>query len=293
MKAAIIVDSTAGLSQETRQHPDVYEIDLTIQFMDGEIMKDTTDLEANQNFYKKMKSYEQLPTTSQPQIGIYYELMETLIQKGYDTVYAIHLSSGISGTYQSALLVAQEYADRINSYVIDTKSASIVMHELVIRALDMLSDTDNINRDYIYDVLVWTAKNSYLEFMVEDLFNLTKGGRLSSTGAIVGSMLKIRPILTFDQEGKLGVCHKIRTTKKVYQHFQSLIEEALIQHPQGFNVRIAHTNALEQAQILKQVIDDTTQGKVTCRIDVLTPVLGTHTGEGLVGLGIMPHLPHH
>lgn len=291
MRAAIIVDSTAALSQELRQHPDVYQLDLTIHFSDGNQLKDTTDLQKNQAFYQKLRECDELPTTSQPFVGNYYDLMDELVEKRYDTVYAIHLSSGISGTYQSAQVVAQEYSTYIKTYVIDTKSASVVMHELVIQALTMISDEKPLSREKIYEKLTWIVNHAYVEFMVQDLMNLTKGGRLSSTGAIVGSMLQIRPILTFNEKGELEVIHKIRTTKKVMRHFQEIALEAEKNYPQGFSLAIAHTNALQNAMALKTMIEDALEGRVTCRIDVLTPVLGTHTGEGLFGIGIIPHYP--
>lgn len=290
MKAAIIVDSTAGISQELHQQADVYQVDLTIHFPDGSQISDTTDEDINQEFYEKIKTSHQLPTTSQPQIGLYYELMDDLIDEGYDTIYAIHLSGAISGTYQSAKLIQQEYKSKVNMYVINTRSASIVMHELVIRTLSMIEDS-NISPDAIFDQLQWIVDHAYLQFMVQDLFNLTKGGRLSYTGALVGSMLKIHPILTFNEAGELSLSHKIRTTKKVMKHFQEMVADAKDKFPQGFTVAIAHSNALKLANELKVIIDDILPENQTCRVDILTPVLGTHTGEGLFGLGIIPNLP--
>ena len=91
MKAAVIVDSTAYLSEALAQHPDVYQVALSVNFSDGSVMKDTSDLQLLNEFYTRLKSESQLPTTSQPQPGDYLALLDQLVAAGYDTVYAIHL----------------------------------------------------------------------------------------------------------------------------------------------------------------------------------------------------------
>ena len=84
MKAAVIVDSTAYLSEALAQHPDVYQVALSVNFSDGSVMKDTSDLQLLNEFYTRLKSESQLPTTSQPQPGDYLALLDQLVAAGYD-----------------------------------------------------------------------------------------------------------------------------------------------------------------------------------------------------------------
>lgn len=285
MKTAIIVDSTAGLPKELLNHPDIYQVDLNIHFNDGFSMTDTIDVKENSVFYQKLTASTVLPTTSQPLVGDYYTLVENLIKDGYDGILAIHLSSAISGTYNSAVMVLEEYQAQIQSFVVDSRSASIGMLNMVQEALQLKNK--NYPLETIYAEVEQLVLHTEIRFMVQDLNNLSKGGRLSTAEALIGNMLKIKPVITFDAMGKLVVHDKIRTSKKVYQSFIEWIERNL-QLNRDFDIQIAHANAFEDAEKLAELIRQTYGDQFTCQISILTPVLGTHTGQGLVGLGILP-----
>lgn len=286
MKTALIVDSTAGLTSPLIDHPDIYKLDLVINFNDGNTMPDTVDPEKNQIFYQKLSQVEVLPTTSQPQVGLYYLLVDELIQKGYQAVIAIHLSGKISGTYATAKMVLDEHKDQILSYVIDSKGASVGIEHMAEEFIQM--NDSEMTLDSIYQNLLWLVDRTSIRFMVQDLNNLTKGGRLSSTEALLGNMLKIRPVLKFDEQGNMIVHDKIRTTKKVYANFIEWIKEEQNLRDYDFDIYIAHTDAYDEAVRLADLIEENFPGQYSCKIRVLTPVLGTHTGQGLVGMGILP-----
>ena len=251
MKAAVIVDSTAYLSEALAQHPDVYQVALSVNFSDGLVMKDTSDLQLLNEFYTRLKSESQLPTTSQPQPGDYLALLDQLVATGYDTVYAIHLSSEISGTYQTAHMLLSEYEDKLQAYAVDSGSSCMVMEG--------------------------------------DLNNLVKGGRLSASSALLGNILQIRPLLHFE-EGKIAVSEKIRTTKKVYRRMVELVAEWQTRYPQGVHVGIGQAGAPEDLKVLDEMMKDAYPGMPLSYTNI-GPVIGTHTGDGTKGLGIVPKLP--
>lgn len=288
MKLAIIVDSTAGLMPPLSQHPDIFQVNLSINFADGQSLVDSVDDAVNKKFYQRLAQVDVLPTTSQPQIGEYFALMDRIVDQGYDAVIAFHLSGKISGTAASAQLVMNDYQDQLQTYVVDSKSASVAVLGMVRQCLAL------VERGYDFKQLIQAMEalvdKSKVYFMVQDLNNLTKGGRLSATGAMLGNVLKIRPILTFDQAGEMVVYDKIRTTKKVYQEFQAWAEDLVAACPQGYDIAIVHTDAYDQAEELYQQFAQVFGQESLLPIGWASPVLGTHTGKGLVGFGVLPHI---
>lgn len=285
MKLAIIVDSTAGLPADLAGHPDIYQVNLSINFPDNSSMEDSTDPKVNDDFYQKLASSTTLPTTSQPLIGKYYELMDEIVDKAYEGVICIHLSGNISGTTSTAHMLIEEYSHMLATHVIDSKSASVAVVGMVKQVLRM--NQDDFAFDEMVNLLQRLVEETKVYFMVQDLYNLTKGGRLSGAGAIVGTMLKIRPILTFDSQGQMIVCEKIRTNKKVYARFIEWIKEANNQFPKGYEIAIVHTQSQDQAIELEELIQQQV-ADIETSIGILSPVLGVHTGQGLVGFGILP-----
>ncbi|MCW6674816.1 DegV family protein [Aerococcaceae bacterium NML160702] len=288
MKSAIIVDSTSYLDEKLSGHPDVYTVNLSVHFHDGSDLMDTANYEEQQAFYARLLKETHLPTTSQPKPGDYYALLDQLIEADYEVVYCVHLSSEISGTFQTAQMITDEYKDKLTIYCVNSKAASIVMGRMVEQALDDIQK--GLAPSEIHEHLIWFANESRVYLMVEDLNNLVKGGRLSATSAFLGGMLKIRPLLYFDAAGKITLFEKIRTNKKVYRRWHELIEESLAKYPQGVRVAFAHGDALAEIEEVKQELSQSFP-QVNFSIGSLGPVVGAHTGKGVKGMGIMPNLP--
>lgn len=289
MKTAIIVDSTAYLSKDLRNHPDFYQVTLSLVFEDGKVFMDTAHEADHRDFFRYLSQSASLPKTSQPQPGTYYQLIDQLIEKGYDSVVAIHLSSGISGTYQTACVIAQDYQGKIDIRVIDARSSCIVIETLARQALDLVED--NFSLDQIVQSLTWLREETITYLMVENLDNLVKGGRVSPSAATVGQLLKIRPVLMFTQEGEIVLYKKIRTNRKVYQHWLDLAHELESKYPQGFKILLTHANAPDEIEELTSMIRNDFPD-IDLYINHIGPVIGTHTGEGSVGLALMPNLTH-
>ncbi|MBK0347959.1 DegV family protein [Aerococcaceae bacterium zg-ZJ1578] len=287
MKTAFIVDSTAGINEQLKAHPDVYEVILTVQFADGEIFKDTTDEESVIAFYEKLQQESTLPKTAQPSPGEYYQLIEHLVEQGYDSVIAIHLSSKLSGTYQTANMILQEYQGKLKTACIDSKGTSVVIENMLEQALHFYEAAE-LSFDEIVRQLEWLARESHIYMMIEDLNNLVKGGRLSAANAFLGGLLQIKPLLEFTETGEVALFEKIRTEKRVYRRWADLIQAALEKYPKGIHVRFGHSNALEAAKTAQKMMQELFPQVISFSIGYLTPVVGVHGGSGVQGMAIIP-----
>lgn len=287
MKTAIITDSTAYLEGDLCNHPDIYILELTTTFQDGTQFPDSADPKIQAEFYDKLKSSAELPTTSQPSPGKYMELIEKLITDGYERLLCIHLSQTFSGTYQTAKMITSQYADQIQAYVIDSKGVSVVMEALIVKALELLEN--DVEFEEICEKLDWAAKNSTIYLTVDDLEYLVKGGRLNLGAAKIGNFLKIKPLLYVDENGKVDVLDKIRTDKKVNRCLAKLAREDADKFPDG--ILLGFANAVDEDR-MQDTIEAVTEKvpELTYKTATLGPVIGTHTGAGTVGMATIPKI---
>lgn len=281
MKTAIIVDSAAGLDDKLLNHPDVYPLLLSLNLPNGETMLDTNDAQLLSSFYTELNQMSTLPTTSQPAYGTYLELMESLVTKGYERVFCVHLSSGISGTYQTACMVAQEFSDSLQVQVIDSKAASVIMAQLVRELLQWIEA--DIDTDRIVARAQWCVEHAKIYLSVSDMKNLAKGGRISSATALLGGMLQIRPLLMFDN-GQIVLFEKIRTDKKVVKRLVGIAEEWIMS--KTGKVFFAEADALNEMYQLRETI-----GEESIPIEALSAAIGVHTGAGTKAIAFFPFLP--
>ncbi len=285
MKTAIIIDSTAYANDELKNHPDIYELDLTVTFDDGTQFVDSSDLKVQEEFYAKLQQSETLPQTSQPSPGIYVQLVQEIIDKGYDQLLCIHLAQTFSGTYQTAKMLTSEFADQIKVHVVDSKGVSLIIGTLVEQALDMIEK--GLSFEEICENTEWSAKRGTIYLTVSDLDNLVKGGRLNSSVASVGNLLRVRPLLCVDEEGKVSVLEKIRTDKKVNKRLAEIAKEDLEQSPNGMILKFAHAVDEERLQETIKVVHQAVP-ELEYEVGTLGPVIGTHAGVGTVGMGTIP-----
>lgn len=287
MKTAYIIDSSASLSDNLQNHPDVYVQNLEVTW--GDIAyTDTTDIDVMKEFYNRLVSSKDLPKTSQPKQGELIEAYEEITLKGYDTVIVITLASAISGTFSTFQMISEHYNRRLDIRMIDSRGTSFIEERMLNYAIEL--NEANVSIDTIEEKLNWFADNSKIYVVIEDLDAIVKGGRLNSMSAFIGSTLKIRPILHFNQEGKVEVFEKVRTTKKVYQRYLTLVDEAVKVYPNGIELALAHGDCEVKALKVKALIEGK-YPQMKFRVGYLTPVLGTHAGKNSLGIGILPILP--
>ncbi len=288
MKQAIIIDSTAYLPEELKQLPHIYQVDLQVNFEDGSQIIDN-NLHVRE-FIEKMRDYDTIPTTSQPSVGVYSELYQSLIDEGYQTVYCIHLSSGISGTYQTALMLSEHYASEIDSYVIDSKGAAIVIEILTRQCLMMIDK--QVAPVEIFNILQNNANAGSIYLMVETTENLVKSGRLNRSLAMIGSMLKVIPLLYFNELGEIVLFEKIRTKRRVKQRWMDLIQEGFQKYPEGFVLGFAHADDQSSIeQFIKEAKEKFPEYKEDIYVSEMGPVIVSHTAAKSKGICLMPMIP--
>ena len=276
MKTAILTDSTAYIPKELRVRHNIYMIPLSVNF-GTESYQEEVDMTAEQ-FYAEMNEREELPTTSQPPLGMFVDLFEKLAEE-YDAVLSIHLSSGISGTYNGAVTVAR-MVDDIKVFPFDSEMSCMVQGFYALEASHMASEGKA--PEEILARLEKMKQSMRAYFMVDDLTNLKRGGRLSGAQALIGSLLQVKPILHFDDK-VIVPFEKIRTRKKAINRVYELFNED-VEKNEPMRAVVIHANRPDEAQKMKQEIE----GKyphVECFISYFGAVIGTHLGEGAIGLG--------
>lgn len=289
MKIAYIVDSTASLSDELAGRSDVFQVHLSVTFKDGSIFKDTTDEAALKSFYQRLAKEEEIPKSSQPQVGEYYEVVEEIISKGFDTIIALHIGKGISGTYQSADMVLNEYQEqgKLNYYLIDSNGTSFIIEHLLEQTIEQIEK--GISIDETVEKIEKLVEDTQIYLVVDDLNYLVRGGRLGAGSAFIGSLFKIKPIVYFADDGNVKPFDKVRTNSRVVKLWERLIEEAMDKFNGKIKIAIAHGDIETEAYQIKKRFENMYPG-ISCRVGYLTPALGVHGGPGSKGLGILPYL---
>lgn len=276
MKTAIVTDSTAYIPEALRKQHNIHMIPLNVIFGE-ESYQEELELKV-EDFYIEVKNRPNLPSTSQPAIGQFVELYENL-GKEYDAVISIHLSSGISGTYQGALAAA-DMVDNIKVYPFDSEISAMIQGFFVLEAAEMAQEGKAPEDIMARMEEIKLTKRAY--FMVDDLSHLQRGGRLSSAQAIVGSLLQVKPLLHFVDK-KIVPFEKIRTRKKAIKRIFELFEEDASKQ-QPMRAVLIHANREEEVQAYKAELQEK-YPHVEFYISYFGPVIGTHLGEGAIGLG--------
>lgn len=236
-----------------------------------------------EDFYAALKSGK-TSSTSQINPAVYVEFFTPFLEQGEDIIY-IGLTSGLSGTYQSALLakdmLLEDFPER-KIYIMDNACASAGLGyfwHLVAKKKEEGLSIDELKK--------WVEENHNRVahwFIVGDLFHLQRGGRLSFAEAMLGSALKIKPIIGVDGQGKLFVENKVRGLKKSMDYLISKINDTLDDRERS--LFIAHGDNEEAALELKEkILEKTAVSDIT--ITKIGPVIGSHTGPGMLAVLFM------
>ncbi|WP_102344858.1 DegV family protein [Bacillus sp. Marseille-P3661] len=277
MKTAIVTDSTAYIPENIREQYNIKMCPLNVIF-GLESYQEETELTAD-DFYEKVKTVSELPKTSQPAIGLFVKTFEQLVADGYDAVISIHLSSGISGTYQAAIS-AGDMVKNITVFPFDSEVSAMPLGFYVLEAAEMA--VQGKGTEEILERLNEMKQSMRAYFLVDDLAHLQRGGRLNGAQALIGSLLQVKPILHFEDK-KIVPFEKIRTHKKAIKRLLELfVEDAKTGVP--IKASLIHANRLEIVKELKAQIQSE-YPNVEIDISYFGAVTGTHLGEGALGLG--------
>ena len=278
----ISADSTVDLPKAFLEGKNVPIVSLSY-IIDGATYKDGEGL-TSKEFYDKIREGA-MPTTSQVNPEQARELFEPILKEGKDILH-IAFTSGLSGTYNSCRIAAEElkeeYPDR-KIIVVDSLCAASGGGMLLYKALKLKEQGKSLD-----EIATWVEENKLHvchDVTVDDLFHLHRGGRVSKTSAVLGTIIKIKPIIHVNDEGKLIVIGKERGRKKA---LQTLVER-MEKQSQGFEndlVMITHGDALEDAEYVKGLIEEKF-GIHNIMINPLGTVIGSHTGPGVIAIFYM------
>lgn len=275
MKVAVVTDSTAYLPEEDIKKWDIHVVPLSVNFGD-ETYRELIDITVGE-FYEKVRNTKELPKTSQPSIGDVTTKYEELA-KDHDAIISIHLSSGISGTYQAAVSAGQ-MVEGVEVYPFDSEISCMAQGFYVLKAAEMAKE--GAHPDEIMEALNEMKKEMRAYFMVDDLSHLARGGRLSGAQALVGSLLQVKPILHF-VDTKIVPFEKIRTSKKAFKRIEGLLKETA-DNAEKVKASIIHAQREDFAKEWKKELEER-YPNVDFVISYFGPVIGTHLGEGGIGL---------
>ena len=279
MSYQIITDSCCDFPNEAYEELDLIKIPLVVEFR-GQVNEDRND-DSLKDMYDGLRSGESAKTAAvNPQR--WAESIEPVLAGGEDAL-VLSFSSGLSTTFQSAMIAAQELMERYPDRkvrVVDTLSASMGQGLLVWYVCRQRQQGATLDEAY-----AWAEENKYHLchwFTVDDLMYLKRGGRVSATTALVGTMLQIKPVLHMDDEGHLINMAKTRGRKASIDALAKKFGE-LGQGYDNSTVFISHGDCLEDAKYLEKVLKERYSVKEVC-ISYVGAVIGSHSGPGTVAL---------
>lgn len=278
MKLAVITDSSVYLAPEVQANQDLFILDIPIM-LDGKSYVEGRNL-AIEEFYPMMAKASAFPTTSQPKLAELDILLSQLKDQGYTHVLGLFLSSGISGFWQNIQYLIDEHKDLSIAFP-DTKITSSPMGYMVTQALEMAATGQTFER--ILAQLEAMIAGTQAFIMVDDLNHLVKGGRLSNGAALLGNLLRVKPILYF-KDGVIEVFEKVRTEKKALKRLISIVD---LVKADKYEFWIIEANAKDKAERFKQdLLDSGFKGHI--QVVPFCGVISTHLGEGAIAIGYTP-----
>ncbi|GBG93741.1 DegV family protein [Ligilactobacillus salitolerans] len=274
MKIAVVTDSASCLTPDETKKYRIKVIPITVIF-ERRTYLENVDITAA-DFYQKMKEESTLPSTAQITPGQMQEAYDELAADGYDAVISIHLSSGITTFYEN-LVNYLPAVSNIKVYPFDSRLASTAegaMAKLAVRLIDAGYTPEDIIKE-----LEKFRETTEAYLAVDDLSHLVRTGRLSNASGFVGSILRIKPVLTFTKEGKILALEKERTMKRAHAQIKQKFAAALSKA--DYPVRLTVINA-DAPTMEQQWADDAKQSypEVLVEKSDIGPVIGVHVGAG-------------
>lgn len=283
MKIAVVTDSTAYLSNEEVAANGIKVVPIPV-IIDGQSYREGIDITTSE-FYDKLRNSSSFPSTSQPPLGEMIALYDGLAQDGYDAVISIHLSSTISGFVNSLRQINDQLTSNIKVIPYDSQVTVKLMGYLVLAAAQMAKQGNSVE-DIIsrLDDLRTTINNV---FIVDDLQNLVRGGRLSNASAFIGSLLKIKPLLSMHTPShEIEAFEKVRSTKKALARCEEIFDQSVVEADYPIRAIVIHAND-EPAAIKWRDKLSAKYPNIPFEISYFGPVIGTHLGEKALAIAWM------
>lgn len=273
-KIALMTDSSCDLPFEMIEEHSIYVLPLKIIYEDQEF-RDRVDIQPEE-VYRQMP--ERIPTTAMPSLEDIKRILDNLKSKGFNKVLALHISSGLSGTFDTVKALAREITD-MQIEVFDSKALSLGL------GFQVYETAKDIAKGFKFHKIIENIKNRQKDmkifFVLETLEYLKKGGRIGRVAATLGELLNVKPIISIDQEGKYYTFCKARGRKNSIDKLVEIVEKAVSKA--NIDLAVMHGGAYEEALKLKEKLQDFPRVK-NIIFGQISPVLCVHTGPGLIGV---------
>ena len=279
-RIALLTDSTADLTDAMRAGTPIYTVPLKIICPDGEF-SDGVDIFA-QDVYQRLRRGE-LPRTSLPEGGAVSDALDAIAAAGYEKVIALMLSGGLSGTYNMVRLQAEQRED-LEVAVFDSKSGSLGLGIMVLQLWEEIqagADWDTL----ITRRVPFLVEHTFPFFSVDTLEYLYKGGRIGKVTAMAGTMLSIKPIITFATDGQLQSVAKVRGRRQVQDKIVDLLRQKF-QPGRRYNLGVANGGAPEEMAELSAKVRAAFPDYEHCWEGPMDATLSVYIGDGVIGAGI-------
>ena len=279
-KIALLTDSCADLSQQRAEENRIHIVPLRIRCADGEY-RDGVDITAA-DVYRRLRCGELLKTS--PPVGEEVNgIFDRLAAEGYDGVIAVMLSGGLSGTYNMVRLLGEERKD-LEVRVYDSVSGSLGVGITMLQLAEDLrggASWRELTRKRVPQLI----QNTFPFFSVDTLEYLQKGGRIGKITAVAGTMLQIKPILTFAQDGQLQSIAKVRGRKQVQDRLIDMVVAACGSHKK-YNLAVANGGAPEEMAELKAKLKQALPNYDHIWEGELDGTLSVYIGDGVLGAAV-------
>ena len=283
-KVAIVTDSNSGITQKEAKALGVYVLPMPFT-VDNETYLEDVNL-TQKEFYEKLKGDADI-FTSQPSPDAVMKLWDEIL-KEYDEIVHIPMSSGLSGSCQTAMMLAQDYEDKV--YVVNNQRISVTQRQSVLDALE-LSKRGKTAAE-IEKILIEDKFNSSIYITLDTLYYLKKGGRLTPAVAAIGTLLRLKPVLQIQGE-KLDTFAKARTTKQgkaiMMDAIKNDMENRFKTDYTGMHLQIAHTENEEAAEQLKAELLELYPGSEIV-INPLSLSVSCHIGPGALAIAVCKNM---
>jgi DegV family protein with EDD domain len=276
---AIVTDSTSYLPDELLSENAIEQVSLYVT-LDG-VEERELEITDFGGFYERLRASEDGATTSQPSVGDFTAVYEPILAEGRD-VASVHISSGISGTYQAASQARQQLIDEGKGgervHVYDSRTGAGGQGIVVLAA----AAAARAGADGAATLAAAAAARDSLHmwFAVDTLEYLRKGGRIGAAQALLGSALQIKPILTLEEE--ITPVERVRTRRRA---FERMVDFARERHRDGADAWVVQH--IQDHETARRLVDECRQifGSDPVFVSEIGPVLGAHVGPGLIGVG--------
>lgn len=276
----VVTDCAADMPREELERLNITQAPLFIQFPEGEV--NAIDIPPD-DFYNRLEAMRPaIPTTATPSGGIFADLYRSLAQADKD-IFSVHISSGLSATINSARMGGEQVKDVANVYLWDTLSLSGGQRFQVMAAA--LANQAGWGLEEIQERLARIRQAVEVIYTLETLEYLARGGRIGRVKAVAGALLNLKPVIRVDTDGKYSTVTTARTINKSMAAIVDDLSRKYAQTPVW--VTVLHGRFAEKAETLSLEIK---QRLKVARLETLriSPVLGVHTGPGIVGAAVVP-----